>query len=134
MQGFDNSIVFAEGIDLSGNVPPTNQLGTDGYILIGSSTGNPQGALPFSTDSSITFVPGNGSLDICVDFNNASPTTNKGDLIVNDGVSNVRLAVGTDTQVLTADSTAPNGIKWAAGGGGASPLSDYTLSFMLGGM
>ena len=46
----------------------------------------------------------------------------KGDLIAATGNDTpARLAVGTNGQVLTADSTAATGIKWAAPGGGANP-------------
>lgn len=49
----------------------------------------------------------------------ASPLTTKGDLYTY-STTDARLGVGTDGQVLTADSTAATGIKWAtpAGGGG----------------
>lgn len=56
-------------------------------------------------------------------FDALAPTTTKGDLIVSNGTDNVRLAVGTDAYVLTADSTAAAGVKWAAAAGGSSNIT-----------
>jgi hypothetical protein len=50
------------------------------------------------------------------------PTTTLGDLIVRGSSAPGRLPVGTNGYVLTADSTQPLGIKWAAGGG-AGPVA-----------
>lgn len=47
-------------------------------------------------------------------FDALSPTTTKGDLILNNGTNNVRQAVGADGLVLQADSTTATGVKWAA--------------------
>ena len=43
----------------------------------------------------------------------ASKLTTKGDLLVTTGSVLNRLAVGTNTHVLTADSSAANGVAWA---------------------
>ena len=43
----------------------------------------------------------------------ADPLTTKGDLLTHSATVTARLGVGTDGQVVTADSTATNGIKWA---------------------
>lgn len=47
-------------------------------------------------------------------FDALSPLTTKGDLIVNNGTNDIRLAVGTNNYVLTADSAEASGVKWAA--------------------
>jgi len=58
----------------------------------------------------------------------ASPLTTKGDLYTF-STSDARLAVGTNTHVLTADSAEATGLKWAAaGGGGMTQLASGTLS------
>lgn len=51
--------------------------------------------------------------DPTTSFDNISPLTTKGDLLVRTASNNVRLPAGPDNQVLTTDSTTPEGVKWA---------------------
>ncbi|MEI8329545.1 MAG: hypothetical protein WCG14_06075 [Chlamydiia bacterium] len=55
-------------------------------------------------------------------FENISPLTTKGDLLVRTTTANVRLLEGPDNQVLSTDSTTPEGLKWA--------LQDSFFSFI----
>jgi len=49
----------------------------------------------------------------------------KGDLVAGAGAdASSRLAIGTDAQVLTADSASPTGMKWAASAAGGSVATD----------
>lgn len=70
---------------------------------------------------------GTGQTTAVAAFDALSPATTKGDLIVSNGTDNVRLAVGTDAYVLTADSTTASGIKWAAASGGGSNITSLGM-------
>jgi len=55
---------------------------------------------------------GTGQSDKTSAFDALAPNTTKGDMIVYTGTDNVRLPVGTDGQILVADSTTTAGVKW----------------------
>jgi hypothetical protein len=62
-----------------------------------------------------------GSAWVNVDSGSTSPLTTKGDLYTY-STTDARLGVGTNGQVLTADSTTATGLKWAAAAGGGKVL------------
>lgn len=68
MSGFENEIIVAKGIDLTGASPPTNQLGTDGFLLIGNSAGDPQGAA-LTPDHSMNVINGPGTITLGLSTN-----------------------------------------------------------------
>ena len=115
-------ILVGSGAGGSGTVTSVN--------VSGGTTGLTSSGGPVTGSGTITLA---GTLDITNGgtgqttktpaFDALSPTTTKGDLIVYDGTDNVRLGVGTDTYVLTADSTTATGTKWAAGGGGGGGVT-----------
>lgn len=74
--------------------------------------------IPDGTNGWIAVGGGGGS---------ASPLTTKGDVYTYSTVD-ARLAVGSDGQVLTADSAEATGIKWATGSGGVSVLEVQVFS------
>lgn len=80
-----------------------------------------------------TGISGGGtSGDVTITNSMATAIDAKGDLIAGTAADAFsRLAVGTNGQVLTADSTAATGLAWAAaagGGGGMTSLASGTLS------
>lgn len=55
-------------------------------------------------------------------------TTQKGDILVNNGSSNSAFPVSVDGYVLSADSTQPFGLKWiSSSGGGGVPMNDINI-------
>lgn len=78
---------------------------------------------------------GTGQTTQTAGFDALSPTTTKGDIIVDNGTNAVRLPIGTNNQVLTADSAETTGVKWAtpaaASGDVVGPASSVNSEIVL---
>jgi hypothetical protein len=68
---------------------------------------------PSGTDVAVA-DGGTGASTAASAFNNLAPTTTKGDIIVHNGTGNVRQGIGSDNQILLADSSQQTGLKWGA--------------------
>lgn len=125
-------------VDTTGNAGTvTNGVYTTGSYadptwitsLAGSKiTGNISGSAGNVTGVVAIANGGTGQTTAVNAFDALSPTTTKGDLIVSNGTDNVRQAVGTDTYVLTADSTTATGVKWAAASGSGATITNDTTT------
>lgn len=114
--GVQGDLLYADASDtwtrLAKNASSTRYLSNTG------TSNNPAWAQVNVTNGITGAVPiangGTGQTTATAAFNALDPLTTKGDLVAHDGTNSVRQAIGTNTQVLTADSTETNGMKWAA--------------------
>lgn len=90
----------------------------------------------FTANPSLYLLKANNLSDVAsasTSFGNISPLTTKGDVLGFDTANN-RIPVGTNGQVLTADSTQALGLKWASATGGTvtsvalSAPAEFTVS------
>jgi hypothetical protein len=96
-------------------------LSTEEKVLVGSRSGSSLSSLTRGVDGTTAASHAAGStcypVFTATDADQANAVaaalTTKGDLLVTTGSALNRLAVGTNDHVLTADSAATNGVKWA---------------------
>lgn len=96
----------------------TNEVGDITAVVAGTGLtgGGTTGSVTVSLDSTAIIAP--------------SIVDAKGDLIAATAADTVsRLAVGTNGQVLTADSTAATGMKWASAAGGGKVLQVVNATY-----
>jgi len=97
-----------------------------GAPTIVNSLNSLTGAVVLAAGANITLTPSGNSITIAASGGTSGmtdPTTTKGDLIVHGSGGTTRIGVGSDGQVLAADSTQALGVKWAtpASGGSQTP-------------
>lgn len=66
-------------------------------------------------------------------FDALAPSLVKGDIIVYNGTDNVRLPVGLDSQVITADSTQPTGLKYSNSAVADNSITEFKLTTSVAG-
>jgi len=91
-------------------------LGTTGYFLASNGVSAQWALVSLQGSVSGTLPIGNGGTGQTTAssaFGALSPLTTKGDILGYSTV-NTRISIGTDGQILTADSTQATGVKWAA--------------------
>jgi hypothetical protein len=107
-------------------------IGTTGQVLT-VAAGVPSWATPTTGDiegvTAGTGISGGGtSGTVTVTNSMATAIDAKGDLIVGTGADTFsRLAVGTNTYILTADSAEATGLKWAAPSAGGSTFAGCSI-------
>lgn len=118
----DASGNFTAGIitaSLVGNADTASFASTAGSATTATTAANATNALTAASATNVVGPVaiangGTGQATKTPAFDALSPTTTKGDLIAYDGTDNVRRAVGTDGQVLTADSAQATGLNWSS--------------------
>jgi len=114
---------------LSGDVTMTN----GGVVNVGKIQGESVSATTVANDQYLKYSSSASEWQK-VNVVGDDKLTTKGDLLVYNTVdSETRLAVGTNTYVLTADSTATNGVDWAAVSVSDGAITNAKLADMAAG-
>lgn len=106
-----DTIVDAKGdliVATAADTVARKAVGSNDQVLIADSaesTGVKWGTAPIAGG-------GTGQATAVAAFDALAPSTTKGDLVAHNGTDNVRVGVGTNGQVLVADSSQSAGVKW----------------------
>lgn len=123
---FSDSVGTGYVFKSTGELSVNNSVGSSGQVLTSSGGSYPSWSSLTSTSVGLSNVTNDAQVKL-------STVAAKGDLIVGTASATVtNLGVGTNGQVLTADSTQTSGMKWAAASGGGSSLPDYVSNTFWG--
>lgn len=113
-------LLSADWATFNAKVPTTEAVNTVAPLTGGGNLSAPRTiAIPLATNIADGYL---SSTDWATFNSGASPLTTKGDLYTYSTV-NARQPVGTNGQVLTADSAQTSGIKWTTPSGFTSPMT-----------
>ncbi|WP_413558528.1 beta strand repeat-containing protein [Bdellovibrio sp. HCB209] len=102
------SVNFGTGVGQAVQVQTGGKLpALDGSDLTNIVASSLSGILPIASG-------GTGASTKTAAFDALSPLAAKGSIVTHNGTNNISLAVGTNGQVLTADSAVAAGVKWAS--------------------
>jgi len=115
---WDNQVIWIRRTDPNATGNSLTVLPQPGYTIMGSSsfvTNEQNRVIAIQRDPQGP----NDWRTLLNNFDQLAPTSAKGDIIVNNGTTNVALPVGPNGSVLIASSTSPDGVIWGqtAGGG-----------------
>jgi hypothetical protein len=107
--------------DLAGNIARSKLAsGSANQVVINDGTGN------LSSEANLAITRGGtGQATASAAFDALAPTTTKGDIIVRNSSTNTNQPIGTDGQVLVADSSQAVGLKWTTLNQGAKNYITY---------
>jgi hypothetical protein len=124
INGNDNTVTNVSlTTGVTGTLPIANG-GTNATSLPAGAAYSSGTALTTEAQLAIT-RGGTGQSTANAGFNALAPSTTKGDIIVHTGSVNARQAIGSDNQVLVADSSVTNGLKWTTLQQGAKNYITY---------
>lgn len=113
--------------DTSGNNTERMRIDSAGVVTIAGAA--PAVGTNTTQVATTEFVNAEIANDAVLD----SQFTTKGDIVVASGASTpVRLGVGTNGHVLTADSAETTGVKWAAASGGGASIGLEAVFLLMG--